>query len=265
MKKLTIASLLLLTLATNKKGITQTLKLPRDSVRYYQKELNQLWKSTYDSLKNSDRYKEINSKLDIKNRQKTVTVELLANLGLYFTDFKNLNARLKSIGQNEIKTMVPSAGASLAIGYPIMTYGLELAGYVFDNSTASFKGVHGRFFLATNLFKKSAIVLNPQVGIAGSFLNMFIHKSAPQTSFNTLFSGQGNTINLTHSQNYLDFALGLKFRPPKSENFYWQFFRAGYRYALKDVAWKMRGGDIIDAPVDRNNQFYFQLCLGFDR
>jgi len=247
------------------KGQTQNQKLSRDSVRYYQTELNNLWRNTYDSLKISGRYKEITSRLDPGNRQKTVTVELLVNLGLYFTDFKNLNNRLKSISQGEIKTMVPSAGASLAIGYPIMTYGLELAGYTFDNSTASFKGVHGRFFLATNLFKKSVIVLNPQVGYAGSFLNMFIHKSAPQTNFNTLFTGQGNTINLTHSQSYLDFALGLKFRPRKSENFYWQFLRVGYRYAWKDNAWKMRGGEIIDAPVDRNNQFYLQLCLGFDK
>jgi hypothetical protein len=189
------------------KAQTPNQKLSRDSVRYYQKELNKLWKSNYDSLKNSDKYKSLVGKLDQKNRQKTVTVELLANVGLYFNDFKNLNARLKSIGQEEVKTMSPSVGASLAIGYPIMTYGLELSSYAFDNSTASFKGVHGRFFLATNLFKKSRIVLNPQIGYAGSFLNMFIHKSAAQTNFNDLFISQANTINLTHSQNYLDFAL----------------------------------------------------------
>jgi hypothetical protein len=240
-------------------------KLSRDSVRYYQRELNKLWKSNYDSLKNSEKYKSLLVKLEQKNQQKIVTVELLANIGLYFNDFKNLNSRLKSIGQAEVKTMSPSVGASLAIGLPIMTYGLEFSSYTFDNSTASFKGIHGRFYLATNLFKKSRIVLNPQIGIAGSFLNMFIHKSSAQTNFNDLFTGQGNTINLSHSQNYLDLALGLKFRGSKSENFYWQFFRAGYRYALKDVAWKMRGGDIINSPIDKNNQFYFQLCLGFDR
>lgn len=237
----------------------------KDSVKYYQRELNKLWRSNYDSLKNSDRYKEIVGKLNNKNGGKVVTVELLANIGLYFTDFKNLNKRLKSIGQEEIKTTVPGLGASLAIGKPIMTYGVELNGYVFDNKNASFKGVHGRFYIATNLFKKSPIVLHPQVGYVGSFLNMYIHKSAAQANFNDLFTGQASTINLTHSQNYLDFALGLKLKSPKAANFYWQIFRAGYRYGLKDVAWQMRGGDIINAPVDRNNQFYFQFCLGFDR
>jgi hypothetical protein len=142
---------------------------------------------------------------------------------------------------------------------------MELSGYTFDNKTASFKGIHARFYLATNLFKKSPIVLHPQIGIAGSFLNMFIHKSPSQVNFNNLFTGQANTINLTHSQDYLDLALGLKFRGRKSENFYWQFFRAGYRYAFNEEVWKMRGGEIINAPVDKNNQFYIQFCIGFDK
>ncbi len=263
MQYLFLAAYLSLTILCHAQASNQ--KLSRDSVKYYQRELNNLWKAKEDSLKNSEEYKSLMAKLHRDNHQKNVTVELLAYAGLYFNDFKNLNARLKSIGQNEVKTTSPSVGASLAIGYPIMTYGLELSGYTFDNSTASFKGVHGRLFLATNLFKKSRIVMNPQIGFAGSFLNMFIHKSTGQTNFNDLFTNRANTVNLTHAQNYLDLALGLKLRSPKRENFYWQFFRAGYRYGLKDAAWKMRGGEIIDAPVDRNNQFYLQFCLGFDR
>lgn len=244
---------------------TPTKKLPNDSVKYYQKELSKLWRNTFDSLRNSERYKGLQNKIDPKNRQKNVTVELLANIGLYFSDFQNLNSRLKSIGQEEVKGMTPSIGASLAIGYPIMTYGLELSSYVFDNSTASFKGLHGRFFISTNLFKKGRFALNPQIGYSGSFLNMFIHRSAAQTNFNDLFTGQANTINLTHSQSYLDFALGLKLKSFTKEPFYWQFLRVGYRYGLKDEAWKMRGGNILNAPIDRNNQFYIQFCLGFDR
>jgi hypothetical protein len=90
--------------------------LSKDSVKYYQRELNKLWRSNYDSLRNSDRYKEITEKLKTKNRAKVATVELLANIGLYFTDFKNLNERLKASGHEEIKKMVPSFGASLAVG-----------------------------------------------------------------------------------------------------------------------------------------------------
>src|ERR1044071_9267953 len=113
-------------------------KLSKDSVRYYQKELSQLYRNTYDSFKNSARYKELTAKL--KRRNTNVKVELLANFGLYFTDFKNLNQRLKSIGQKEIKRMVPSLGASLAISRSFMTYGLELNSYNLENSTAGFKG-----------------------------------------------------------------------------------------------------------------------------
>ena len=238
-------------------------KLSKDSVRFYQRELSKMWRTTYDSLKNSDRYREISSKL--KNKNKVVTVELLANIGLYFTDFENLNLRLKSIGQEEVKTMVPSLGASIAVGKPIMTYGVELNSYAFDNKSASFKGMHMRFYVATNLFKKSPIVLHPQIAFGTSILNMFIHKSPNQVGFENLFQTQANTVNLRHDQNYLDFALGLKLKGRKAENFYWQFLRAGYRIGLKDEPWKMRGGTITNTPTDRNNQFYIQLCLGFDR
>lgn len=238
-------------------------KLSKDSVRFYQRELNKMWRTTYDSLKNSDRYKEITSKL--KNKDKVVTVELLANIGLYFTDFKNLNLRLKSIGQEEVKTMVPSVGASLAVGKPIMTYGLELNSYAFANKNASFKGMHMRFYVATTLFKKSPLVFHPQIGFGTSILNMFIHKSPNQVGFDNLFQTQANTVDLRHDQNYLDFALGLKLRGRKAENLYWQFLRAGYRLGLKDEPWKMRGGTITNSPTDRNNQFYIQFCLGLDR
>jgi hypothetical protein len=260
-----IITTFLLGLSSISIGQLPTQKIPRDSVRYYQKELSKLWKSNYDSLKNSDRFKELTGKLNRKGGQKVMTIELLANVGLYFTDFTNLNTRLKSIGQEEVKTMVPSVGASMAFGLPIMTYGFELNSYTFDNPSASFKGYHVRVFLATNIFKKSRIVLNPQIGYTSSSLNMFIHKSPTVVNFNDLFLSQSNTIQLNHTTDYLDFALGLKFGSPKSENFYWQFLKVGYRMGLKDAAWKMRGGDIINAPLDKNNQFYMQLCLGFDR
>lgn len=260
MKNISLALLLILTAFTK----TQSQKLSQDSIRYYRSELNKLWRNASDSLRNSDRYKELVEKLNGKNRGKVITVELLANVGLYFTDFKNLNERLKSIGQEEIKTMVPSLGASLAVGKPIMTYGMELNAYAFDNKNASFRGVHGRFYIATNLFKKSPILLHPQIGYAGSILNMFIHKSASQVNFNDLFLTQTNTIQLSHSQSYIDLALGLKLKGTKRENFYWQFFRAGYRYGLKEEAWGMRGGTVNNGPLDRNNQFYIQLCIGFD-
>ncbi len=239
-------------------------KLPRDSVKYYQQQLNQLWRANYDSLKNSEKYKAIIEKLHTKNR-KVVTVELLFNVGVYFTNFKNLNERLKSIGQEPIKTAVPSWGVSLAVGKPVLTYGLEVGSYFLDARNTTYKGVHGRFYLATNLFKKSPVVLHPQIGYGGSFLNMFVHRPYGQANFNDVFQSQANTVQLNHSQSYLDFALGLKFRSPKTENFYWQFLRVGYRYGLKNTDWATRGGSFNNAPPDRNNQFYIQFCLGFDR
>jgi hypothetical protein len=263
MKRLTIT--LLLTLTIILKGQTQAQKLPRDSVRYYQTELNKLWRNTYDSLINSERYKEIQSKLEMSNRYKKVTVELLVNAGLYFTDFDNLNSRLRSIGQEEIKPMVPSLGASLAVSRPLITYGMEFSAYVFENGTANFKGVHGRYYLGTNIFKKGRFALHPQVGYAGSYLNMAINRPSGQTNFNDLFQNQANTIQLSHSNSYLDFCLGIKLKSFTKDPFYWQFFRAGYRYGLKEAAWTSKGGGLLNAPVDRNNQVYIQFCIGFDK
>ena len=240
-------------------------KLSRDSVRYYQKELGNLLNNTFDSLKNSEKYKEITSKLNHGRRSKKVTVELMVNMGLYITDFKNLNSRLKSIGQQEIKSSVPSVGVSLAIGFPNLTYGCELSSYTLSNKTAIFKGIHDRFYIATNVFRKGKVALHPQVGISSSILNMFIPSHQSQPNFDNLFLTQPNTVQLTHMANYLDFAFGLKLKSSTKDPFYWQIFRIGYRYGLTEVAWTRKNDELLNAPKDRNNQIYFQFCLGFDK
>ena len=239
-------------------------RLSQDSVRYYAKEINNMRKAAYDSIQNSARYREIMNRLSPR-KSKTVTIELLANVGTYFNRFSGLNARLTSIGQEPIKRMTPSAGVSLAAGYPRIVYGFEMAAYIFDNKSASFKGFHGRLFVGTNIFKRSKIVLNPQIGYATSHLNMFINKSQGQSNFNDLFSTQANYVQLFHSADYLDLAMGFKFNNSREEPFYWQFLRVGYRYGIKEEAWYKRGGDLLNPPKDRNNQFYIQFCLGFDR
>lgn len=242
----------------------QNQKLSRDSARLYLQELNNLRQSVNDSLTNSPRYKELLAKVRPENR-KVITVELLANFGVYFTDFKNLNERLRSMGIEEIKKPVPSMGISVTVNKPIMSYGVELNSYVLSNKSASFKGVQTRFFTGTNLFRNWPIVLHPQIGYTGSFLNMFISKPAAQTNFNDLFLTQANNVQLRHGQDYLDMALGLKFKHRHEKNFYWQFLRIGYRYGLKEQEWKMQKGTLLNAPKDRNNQFYLQFCIGFDR
>ena len=260
MKCITTVLFLSLLFYTNAQSSKQ--KLPKDSVRYYQKEFNKLTATTYDSLKNSAKYKELRSKLD-KN-EKNVRIELLASAGLYFNDFTNLNARLKSLGQKEVGKTSPSVGVTLAVGYPVMIYGVDIGAYVFDNSTSSFKGFHARVFAGTHLFKRSPIVLNPQIGYAGSILEMYVHKSSNPINLNDLFTTQSNTVQLNHSNDYVDFTLGFKLKSPKRDNFYWQFLRIGYRYGLKETTWSKRGAELIDPPKDRNNQYYFQFCLGFD-
>lgn len=242
---------------------TSKEKLPKDSLQYYDKELADLRNAAYDSLTNSKRYKELTQLLD--RQRKVVRVEFLANLGFYFTDFTNLNARLQSIGQKEIKNTVPSLGVTLAIGFPVMIYGLDMSTYTLGNYTASFKGIHGRFFIGTHILKKSPVVLNPQLGYASDALNMYVERSVASSNFNDLFTTQSNAVQLSHTNSYLDFTLGLKLKSPKKENFYWQFLRAGYRYGLKETSWSKREGNFVDAPKDRNNQFFVQFCLGFDR
>jgi hypothetical protein len=237
--------------------------LSKDSIRYYQNELHNIWKSTYDSVRNSERYKELNSKLS--QHQKVVRVELLANFGLYINDFKNLNARLQSIGQKGSSKAAPSLGLTLAIGFPVMIYGFDLSGYTLGNKTTDFKGMHGRFFIGTHIFKKSPIILNPQIGYAFSYLNMYLRRSPTSPNFNDLFTTQSNAVGLIHQNNYLDFTLGFKLKSPGKENFYWQFLRVGYRYGLKEAAWEGQDTKINDAPKDRNNQMFIQICIGFDR
>ena len=241
-------------------GQSQTKK---DSTIIYRQELNKLWKTTIDSFKNSERFKFLQTKTN--NGKSDVRIELAVNYGIYFTDFTNLNSRLQSLGQDQIKNGVQSVGISFAVGYPIMTYGFEWSAYIGQNNGSNTKGMHGKLYLGTHIFKKSRIVLHPQIGYAPSLMNLYIYKNQGQTDFNNIFSTQSNVVQLKQSTNYIDFGLGFKFKSPKDENMFWQFLKVGYRMGLKDANWTMEKGELTNAPTDRNNQFYFQLCLGFDR
>lgn len=71
--------------------------ISRDSVEYYQRQLNMLWKNTFDSLKNSDQYNQILSNLKrfTKKSQNYVGFSVFGDV--IHSDYRKFN---ESIGQN---------------------------------------------------------------------------------------------------------------------------------------------------------------------
>lgn len=112
MKKVIIAFLIYFPLIS----IAQTgrQKLSKDSVQYYQRQLRELWKTSYDSMINSEKYKEINQKLKPKGKSNSDNfgVELTFFTGLQVNNYSNLNARLTSLGVKEKKTLLLPVGVS---------------------------------------------------------------------------------------------------------------------------------------------------------
>ena len=104
---------------------TTEQKLSKDSVKYYQAELSKLYKANYDSLKNSEEYKFLTTKLKSKSEE-NFGVELIFILGYQHNDYTNLNQRLVSLNLNEIKSSMSQIGVGLAFRFNKVIFGYDM-------------------------------------------------------------------------------------------------------------------------------------------
>lgn len=236
-------------------------KLSKDSVRYYQNQLRELYKSTYDSLKNSIRFNEINQRLNqnAKNTSDNFGVELTFFTGLQVNNYSNLNERLSSLNVKEKKTLLLPVGVGLAFRFNKIIVGYDMTPILLgDNSSGAY--IHG--YLSTNIIKTKQWVFSPQIGYGGQNVTVRVPTQSTSTNFNSYFTASANQVELRHSNPVLDFALALKLYPQNRDT-YIPLFRVGYRYGLKEEAWEVRNGNSTNSPIDRNNNFYIQLMFGF--
>ena len=235
-------------------------KLSKDSIQYYQRQLKNLWKSSYDSLVNSEKYKEINQKLNPngKTNSDNFGVELTFFTGLQINNYDNLNIRLKSLGIKEVKKTVFPVGIGLSFRFNNIIVGYDLSIISGDNSN----GAYGNGYISTNILKTKKWIFSPQIGIGGQNVIVRIPTLSSSNNFNSYFTTSANQVEITNKNTVLDFAMAFKIQI-KDRNTYAPLFRLGYRYGLNESNWEIKNGTSTNPPKDRNNNFYIQLRVGF--
>ena len=236
-------------------------RLSRDSVAYYQKQLRQLTTETYDSLKNSEKYKEIMNKLNHnqKNNTSNFGVELTVFAGLQLNNYNNLNSRLNSLNVKNQKTLLMPIGVGLAFRFNKIIFGYDMTPAMIGNNSS---GAYFHGYVSTNMLRAKNWIFSPQFGYGGQNFTVRIPTQSSSANFNSYFTTSANQVEVRHSTSVLDFAIAVKLHVPKREP-YIPLFRAGYRYGLKNKAWEVKNGTSTNAPLDRNSNFYLQLMFGF--
>lgn len=259
MKKALLPVLFLLPFISFSQSIKQ--RLSKDSIAYYQKQLRQMTIDTYDSLKNSEKYKEILGKLNQnpKNYTSNFGVELTVFAGLQINNYNSLNARLKSLNVKEQKTLLMPIGVGLAFRFNKIIFGYDMTPAMIGNNSS---GAYFHGYVSTNMIKAKNWIFSPQFGYGGQNFTVRIQTQSSSINFNSYFTTSANQVEVRHSTSVLDFALAVKLHVPKREP-YIPLFRAGYRYGLKNKTWEVRNGTSTNAPLDRNSNFYLQLMFGF--
>jgi hypothetical protein len=236
---------------------TSDQKLSKDSVKYYQAELSKLYKANYDSLKNSEEYKFLTTKLKSKSEE-NFGVELIFILGYQHNDYTNLNERLVSLNLNEIKPSMSQIGVGLAFRFNKVITGYDMNVLLGDRASGGYLHIYA----STNLLKTKRFIFSPQIGYGRQSVTYKYKVQSPATDFNSYFTAP-NKVEIYHSNSVVDFALAFKLYP-KTDNYnYLSLFRIGYRYGLKEKPWKINDGNSSGAPYDRNSNFYLQLIIGF--
>ncbi len=240
---------------------TNNQKLSKDSIRFYRQQLSELSRATYDSMIRSDRYKVLLDKLQQNGKRidDNFGVELCGFTGIQINNYESLNSRLSSLNIEKKRTLALPIGIGLAFRFNKFIVGYDMTPtLVGDNSSGAY--IHG--YVSTNIIRTKKWIFSPQLGYGGQSITTRIKTKSSASDFNSYFTTSANQVELRHSNSVLDFAIAFKFVPPKN-NGYVPLFRMGYRHGIKSKEWEVKNGNSLNAPIDRNSNFYFQIMLGF--
>jgi hypothetical protein len=220
-----------------------------------------LSKANYDSLVNSEKYKQIINRLNPngKKANNNFGVELTFLLGFQINNPSKLIARLKSLNINQNSTSLLTIGVGLAFRFNKIIAGYDMTPFMSgNNSTGGY--IHG--YLSTNVIRTNRWIFSPQLGYGAQTITVRVPTQSTSSNFNSYFTTSANQVELKHSNSLVDFAIALKFIPSNRYT-YVPLVRYGYRYAINEKPWQIHNGISTDAPMDRNSNFYLQLMLGF--
>jgi hypothetical protein len=235
------------------------VKLSRDSVTYYQKELAAMRKASYDSLTNSDKYKTVYNRLypDGVAKKQQFGAEINLGMGFQTNNLNGLNTRFRTLNINKQQTTAFSYGASLAFRFKQLLIG----GSAYGISADDLSGTSIQAFLSTNILQIKKFIISPQIGFGSQSYEITMRTASPATDFDSYFTSGGNKVNISHRTPILDYSLALKFVDTKSRANR-PVIRIGYAQGLKEKAWKVEKGNSANAPIDRVSSFYAQLLFG---
>ena len=236
-------------------------KLSKDSIRYYQKQLSELSKATYDSMIKSEKYKILANKLNLTNKKSVDNfgVELSLLLGYQKNTYANLNTRFDSLKVNRVNSSLSPVGIGLAFRFNKFIIGYDMSILIGNKTSGAY--IHG--YVSTNILRMKRWIISPQFGYGGQNISVRIPVQSSSANFNSYFTTSSNKVEIKHSNSVLDFAFAFKLYPkPNNEN-YLPLLRIGYRYGLNEKRWEIIDGNSANAPIDRNSNFYLQLILGF--
>jgi hypothetical protein len=180
--------------------------------------------------------------------------------GVHFMLVPGLNERLEEINHRSILPGYYSFGFGIQYG-PGRAFGSTDAVLLWDLHQPVSWQLQTSFHYWLLDGEKTAIA--PGVGIGLQWLKLDIERENAAENFTDLIRGSGNVSRLEHLVPMADFSLSFRFKKAeRSSRAFAQAlsnFRIGYKHGLLANAWKMRAGELVDAPADRLSSFYLQF------
>jgi len=186
-------------------------------------------------------------------------VELISIIGYQNNDYTNLKNRLNTLSGLKISEDVFQIGVGLSFRFRKLIIGYDMS--VLPGDAAS--GFYLHVFVSTNIIKLKKVIISPQIGIGNQTNSFRVSSNETGPNFDSYFTNSANKVELTHSNEVIDYGIAFKLYGRNGNPGYVPLMRIGYRQGLKEKPWKITRGNSTNAPIDRNSNFYLQLILGF--
>jgi hypothetical protein len=201
---------------------------PKDSTQIYRRQLSTLWRNTYDSLRSSEKYKELLSNIDRLQGKSGDYGGIVVFADLVHSDYSKLNESIVKSGFSPLKSNLLRIGfgASNKSGKLISDIYLAIVGFNNESKKINEKIKTSvasllQYDFGYDLTKSSFIDIYPFVGLSLRFSNLNYTKPAEinpnytnisnilvsnQTAYSTSFrlgyqAGIGIDLNLSSSKN----------------------------------------------------------------
>ncbi|HVS98090.1 MAG TPA: hypothetical protein VHE54_16455 [Puia sp.] len=153
-------------------------------------------------------------------------------------------------------------GAGITARIRQVRFGIDGSFIGGDQAGTLSSGLNLHLYTFTDRIQTRAVVFSPQLGITVQLFAIDLTKPSAATDFNEALTTDPNRTQLNYYNTFLDVGLAIKLRDVGHRRATFPVFHCGYRYGLDDAPWRIRGGDVPDAPRDRCGNFYMAIAVG---